>query len=565
MQHAAARFAGEHRADAHALDAGVLNLGRHVFGDLCVDPGQDLSGDRVENVFKGDAADDAFAQPFDDVARLGDRLRPDAFDGSAIGFRDDHVLRHVNQTARQVARIGGLERRVGQAFARAVRGDEVLQHVQTLAEIGADRGLDDFARRLGHQAAHTGELPDLLLVTARAGIGHDQDRIQLAGFLLAPLHFAEHLVGDLFGHFRPDGDDLVVAFAVSDHAVLVLLLDFDHFVLGVRDQGRFARRRDHVVNADRNAGLRRVEESELFQAVEHLDGDLMPQAQKAVVDQALQPFLLERAVDVRHFFRKMVVEHHAPDGRVDRAVDLADRGLDHVLRVALGVEVDQTAFVPQADLGLCGDLLGVEREHHLIRRGERAALALRALHRAGHVVTAEHDVLRRHGDGLPRSRRQDVVRREHQDLRLDLRLGRERDVDGHLVAVEVRVEGRADERVNLDRLALDQHRLERLDAQAVERRRAVEQHRVILDHLFEDVPDHVVVALDHLLGLLDRRGVAFGFEPVVDERLEQLQGHLLRQAALVQLAARGRRRSPNGPNNRRACPAGSGGSAPVYP
>ena len=34
----------------------------------------------------------------------------------------------------------------------------------------------------------------------------------------------------------------------------------------------------------------------------------------------------------------------------------------------------------------------------------------------------------------------------------------------------------ADERVHLDRLALDEHRLERLDAEAVERRRAVEQH-----------------------------------------------------------------------------------------
>jgi hypothetical protein len=62
-------------------------------------------------------------------------------------------------------------------------------------------------------------------------------------------------------------------------------------------------------------------------------------------------------------------------------------------------------------------------------------------------------------------------------------------VHGHLVAVEVRVEGGADQRVQLDRLALDQHRLERLDAQAVQRRRAVEQHRVLADHLFEDVPD----------------------------------------------------------------------------
>ena len=56
---------------------------------------------------------------------------------------------------------------------------------------------------------------------------------------------------------------------------------------------------------------------------------------------------------------------------------------------------------------------------------------------------------------------------------------RERDVDRHLVAVEVGVEGRADERVDLDRLALDQHRLEGLDAEPVERRRAVQQDRVL--------------------------------------------------------------------------------------
>ena len=38
----------------------------------------------------------------------------------------------------------------------------------------------------------------------------------------------------------------------------------------------------------------------------------------------------------------------------------------------------------------------------------------------------------------------------------------------HLVTVEVGVEGRADQRVQLDGLALDQHRLERLDAETVQ-------------------------------------------------------------------------------------------------
>jgi hypothetical protein len=58
-----------------------------------------------------------------------------------------------------------------------------------------------------------------------------------------------------------------------------------------------------------------------------------------------------------------------------------------------------------------------------------------------------------------------------------LRFDGERYVNGHLVAVEVSVKRCTDERVQLDRFAFDQHRLERLDAEAVQRRRAVEHER----------------------------------------------------------------------------------------
>ena len=46
---------------------------------------------------------------------------------AAIGFGDDHVLRHVHQTAGQVTRISRLKGGVGKALTSAVRGDEVLQ------------------------------------------------------------------------------------------------------------------------------------------------------------------------------------------------------------------------------------------------------------------------------------------------------------------------------------------------------------------------------------------------------------------------------------------------------
>ena len=89
--------------------------------------------------------------------------------------------------------------------------------------------------------------------------------------------------------------------------------------------------------------------------------------------------------------------------------------------------------------------------------------------------------------------------------------------------------------MKLDRLAFDQHRLERLDAEAMQGRRAVEHHRMLADHLVEDVPNLRLLLLDQLLGLLHRGGQTLGVEPRIDERLEQLERHLLRQAALVQL------------------------------
>ena len=73
------------------------------------------------------------------------------------------VLRDVDETARQVTGVRRLERGVREALASAVGRDEVLENRETLAEVRGDRRLDDLARRLGHQAAHTGQLPDLLL------------------------------------------------------------------------------------------------------------------------------------------------------------------------------------------------------------------------------------------------------------------------------------------------------------------------------------------------------------------------------------------------------------------
>src|SRR5512139_62933 len=61
---------------------------------------------------------------------------------------------------------------------------------------------------------------------------------------------------------------------------------------------------------------------------------------------------------------------------------------------------------------------------------------------------------------------------------------------------------------------------------------------MLADHLVEDVPDFLAFLFDPLLRLLKGHREALGVEARVDEWLEQLERHLLRQAALVQLELR---------------------------
>ena len=89
-----------------------------------------------------------------------------------------------------------------------------------------------------------------------------------------------------------------------------------------------------------------------------------------------------------------------------------------------------------------------------------------------------------------------------------MRLGRKRNVHGHLIAVEIGVERGANQRMELDGLAFDEHRFKRLNTQTVQGRRAVQKYRVIANHFLQNVPNHGILLLDHLLGLLDGGAVA---------------------------------------------------------
>lgn len=114
------------------------------------------------------ATEDTSAERGDDLAGVDDRRHRQTGFGSAIDMRDDAILRDVDETAGQVTGVGGLQSRICQALAGAVRRVEVLVDGQAFLEVRDDRRLDDFTRRLGHEAAHAAQLAHLVRRTAGA-------------------------------------------------------------------------------------------------------------------------------------------------------------------------------------------------------------------------------------------------------------------------------------------------------------------------------------------------------------------------------------------------------------
>ena len=152
--------------------------------------------------------------------------------------------------------------------------------------------------------------------------------------------------------------------------------------------------------------------------------------------------------------------------------------------------------------------------------GKYHALAFLVFQCAGHVVQTQHDVLRRHDNRLAVGWRQNIVGRHHQGAGFELCFQRQRHVYRHLVTVEVGVECRTHQRMQLNRFTFNQHRFKRLDTQTVKRWCAVQQDRMFANHFFQDVPDLCFFALNQFLGGFNGGCEATTLQFCKDERLE---------------------------------------------
>ncbi len=154
------RLTGEHRADLNRLDRRLVDtVGGNVV-DLLAGSHDDLTGLRIHDIVDRNAAENTLAERHHHFIVFLDLGAYEAAESAAVLLVDDHVVSHINQTTGQITGVGGLQSRVGQTLSGTVGGDEVLQHRQTLLEVGQNRVLDDLTAlgtallRLGHKATH---------------------------------------------------------------------------------------------------------------------------------------------------------------------------------------------------------------------------------------------------------------------------------------------------------------------------------------------------------------------------------------------------------------------------
>jgi hypothetical protein len=99
---------------------------------------------RIDHIFGCRPSKDALAERRnDDLAGIDNRPESDAALVPQSTWRDDRILRHVDQTAGQITRVGRLQRRIGQTLTGTVGGVEVLENGQAFLEVRDDRRLDD--------------------------------------------------------------------------------------------------------------------------------------------------------------------------------------------------------------------------------------------------------------------------------------------------------------------------------------------------------------------------------------------------------------------------------------
>ena len=479
----------------------------------------------------------------------------------AIILTDNYVLCNVNQTTSQVTGVSGTQCGIGQAFTSTMRRNEVFQNSQAFTEVRFDRTVNDTTGRIGHQTTHTGQLTNLLFVTAGTGVSHHGYRIEL-------VHGGFHqFIGNLIGCFVPQVNYLTITFVIAHQTTAEEAFNLINLMLCCFQNNFFFSRNLNIGGCDRNTGFTSIIVTHFLNNIQNLGSTQVAVQLVSLSNESAQFFLVNQLAEmptfnfngcfnniagsiqtlfnnlifffmiVTHFQRQLAIEnsvtyscnYQGHTGFTDSftlffIIDFAvgNINLDRYLQIYRMVEVSQLSFIYAAVAG--SFTLNVR-------------VILAGLFNS-QIVGAQNHILCRNSNRLAVFRCQDVVYGHHQHTCFSLSLNGKRQMDSHLVTVKVGVISGTYQRMQLNSTAFGQDRLESLNAQSVQSRCTVQQYRMFLDYLFQNVPYSVGSTLYHALSTLNVSCFTAVYQTLHNEGFEQLQSHFLRQAALMHFQLR---------------------------
>ena len=297
--------AGQRTADGNLFQSRLVDDAGNFFVDEVIAPDNQLVRFGVMHILCGAAADDALGNRLaGNIIRTADG-QPAR--GIAVPAIDNHILGDIHQTARQIAGIGRPQRRIRQALARAMRRNEILQRIQALAEMTANRQFNDAPRRIGHQAAHPGQLGNRAKAAfCRTRSRHNGNRPIRVKRILNP--FLQVILG-VFPFINRN----LITFLFGHQAAAEVTVGAGHNIVSpLQNLVPFIGNRQ-VTDRDGRAGNGGIVEAIVFDGVDNVGRPFSANDLIAPRDQFLQVFLAHRLLHKAHLIRQDAVENRAAD------------------------------------------------------------------------------------------------------------------------------------------------------------------------------------------------------------------------------------------------------------
>ena len=319
----------------------------------------------------------------------------------------------------------------------------------------------------------------------------------------------------------------MVTFFFRNQTTVITAFNLIDNLLRIVDDGLLLRRHDNVGDCNGHTGYAGVVITEVLNIIDNVRRFRSTKSVVALGNELAQFLLVHEhaqaplvgffiLVEVTDFFRQDFVENHA-----------AQRGLNQTITIdaALnsGLQIEVMLLISEQRFGNTG-------QHLAFATGTGANLR--------QVIGTQNHVLRRNDNRLTILRCKDMVGSQHQNAGFRLCFGGQRQMDSHLVTVEVGVVCRTSQRMQLQCAAFGEYRLECLNTKAMQRRGTVQENWMLFNNAFQLIPNFRLGTLYHAFCRFNIMCLTGSDQPLHNKRLKEFQSHFLRQAALMEFQFR---------------------------